>query len=60
MPNNAYERLKIQSPHPLADFVLGDRDGTTCEPDFVALVESELRARLAIRWRVTIRTKACN
>lgn len=44
MPNNAYERLKIQSPHPLADFVLGDRDGTTCEPDFVALVESELRA----------------
>ncbi|EHP43545.1 N-formylglutamate amidohydrolase [Cupriavidus basilensis OR16] len=44
MPNNAYERLKIQSPHPLADFVLGDRDGTTCEPGFVGLVASELRA----------------
>ncbi|MDP3248793.1 MAG: N-formylglutamate amidohydrolase [Polaromonas sp.] len=45
MPNNAYERLQIQSPDPLADFVLGDRDGTTCEPAFVALVEQQLRAR---------------
>lgn len=45
MPNDAYERLQIESPHPLADFVLGDRDGKTCEPAFVALVESELRAR---------------
>jgi N-formylglutamate deformylase len=44
MPNNAYERLGIDSPHPLADFVLGDRDGTTCEPAFVALVASELKA----------------
>lgn len=45
MPNDAYERLQIRSPHPLADFVLGDRDGTTCEPEFVELVERELRAR---------------
>jgi N-formylglutamate deformylase len=45
MPNDAYERLQIQSPHPLADFVLGDRDGTTCEPGFVDLVERELRGR---------------
>lgn len=45
MPNNAYERLQIQSEHPLADFVLGDRDGTTCEPAFVDLVEQELKAR---------------
>jgi N-formylglutamate deformylase len=44
MPNDAYQRLGIDSPHPLADFVLGDRDGTTCEPEFVALVESELKA----------------
>jgi len=44
MPNDAYERLQITSPHPLADFVLGDRDGTTCEPAFVDLVERELRA----------------
>ncbi|MEM5278020.1 N-formylglutamate amidohydrolase [Cupriavidus taiwanensis] len=43
MPNNAYERLKIASPHPLADFVLGDRDGTTCEPGLVDVVERELR-----------------
>lgn len=45
MPNNAYERLQIQSPKPLADFVLGDRDGTTCEPGFIAAVERELLAR---------------
>lgn len=45
MPNDAYERLQIRSPRPLADFVLGDRDGTTCEPAFVDLVERELRAR---------------
>jgi N-formylglutamate deformylase len=44
MPNNAYARLGIDSPHPLADVVLGDRDGSTCEPEFVALVESELKA----------------
>ncbi|MDK3024910.1 N-formylglutamate amidohydrolase [Cupriavidus taiwanensis] len=43
MPNNAYERLKIVSAHTLADFVLGDRDGTTCEPGLVDLVERELR-----------------
>lgn len=43
MPNDAYERLQIRSPHPLADFVLGDRDGTTCEPAFVDLIESQLR-----------------
>ena len=43
MPNNAYERLQIKSDKPLADFVLGDRDGTTCEPAFVALVEEYLR-----------------
>lgn len=43
MPNNAYERLKKVSAQPLADFVLGDRDGTTCDPQFVALIESGLR-----------------
>ena len=45
MPNNAYERLQIKNnPHPLADFVLGDRDGTTCEPAFVDLIEKQLRS----------------
>ena len=43
MPNNAYERLQIRSEWPLADFVMGDRDGSTCEPAFVALVEEYLR-----------------
>jgi N-formylglutamate deformylase len=43
MPNNAYERLGFPSPPPLADFVLGDRDGTTCEPQFVNLIAEELR-----------------
>ena len=46
MPNDAYERLGRTSPHPLADFVLGDRDGSTCEPAFIALIETALRARL--------------
>ncbi|MBC5781805.1 N-formylglutamate amidohydrolase [Ramlibacter sp. USB13] len=45
MPNDAYQRLQIVSDRPLADFVLGDRDGTTCEPAFVDLVDRELRAR---------------
>lgn len=30
---------------PSADFVLGDRDGTTCSPAFTALVEETLRGR---------------
>jgi N-formylglutamate deformylase len=45
MPNNAYERLQIKSTQPLADFVLGDRDGTTCDPSFVALMEDYLRGK---------------
>jgi N-formylglutamate deformylase len=45
MPNNAYERLQIKNPpHPLADFVLGDRDGTTCEPEFIEFIEQNLRS----------------
>jgi N-formylglutamate deformylase len=28
-----------------ADFVLGDRDGTTCEPEFTEFVARELRRR---------------
>src|SRR5690606_2905135 len=43
MPNDAYERLGIQTDKPLADFVLGDRDGLTCEPAFVELIASFLR-----------------
>ncbi|QHI97718.1 N-formylglutamate amidohydrolase [Xylophilus rhododendri] len=44
MPGNAYERLQMHDRGPLADFVLGDRDGSTCEPAFVELVRSTLAA----------------
>jgi N-formylglutamate deformylase len=43
MPANSYEGLQIQSDHPLADFVLGDRDGTTCDPAFTDMVAAALR-----------------
>lgn len=43
MPNDAYARLGKVSATPLADFVLGDRDGTTCDPAFVDLVARTLR-----------------
>lgn len=42
MPSDVYRRLG-QSGKALADFVLGDRDGTTCAPEFVALVADTLR-----------------
>lgn len=44
MPNNAYERLGLDPAKPLADFVLGDRDGSTCEPGFTEVVERSLRS----------------
>jgi N-formylglutamate deformylase len=44
MPSNAYERLGLVSSTPLADFVLGDRHGRSCEPEFVALVKHALEA----------------
>jgi N-formylglutamate deformylase len=37
-------RISEEGPgKPRADFVLGDRDGTTCEPEFTALVAETLR-----------------
>lgn len=45
MPADSYEGLQIQSDHPLADFVLGDRDGTTAAPEFTALVAQALKKR---------------
>ena len=42
MPNDVYQRLgRIDAP-PLADFVLGDRDGTTCAPEFIRLIGETL------------------
>lgn len=43
MPSDSYEVMQVRSDRPLADFVLGDRDGTTCDPEFVAVVENSLR-----------------
>jgi len=38
-------RISEEGPgKPRADFVLGDRDGTTCEPEFTAFVAKALRA----------------
>lgn len=45
MPADSYEGLQIRSDHPLADFVLGDRDGSTAAPEFTALVAGALRRR---------------
>lgn len=49
MPANSYEGLQIKSDHPLADFVLGDRDGTTAAPEFTAMVAQAAPARLQRR-----------
>jgi len=43
MPNDVYKRLGRADAPPLADFVLSDRDGTTCAPQFLHLVADTLR-----------------
>ncbi len=43
MPDDSYRRLGMGS-RPLADFVLGDRDGTTADEATMALIERSLRA----------------
>lgn len=45
MPSDAYEALGITTDKRLADFVLGDRDGTTCEPGLIEVMEQFLRGR---------------
>lgn len=46
MPADSYDGLGIAEPHPpLADFVLGDRDGSTAAPEFTAMVAESLRKR---------------
>lgn len=42
MPHNAYQRLGIESPTPLADFVLGDLYGKSCDAEFVQAVKRAL------------------
>ncbi|WP_416401681.1 N-formylglutamate amidohydrolase [Alicycliphilus denitrificans] len=43
MPNDVYKRLGRADAPPLADFVLSDRDGTTCAQQFLHLVADTLR-----------------
>ena len=43
MPDDSYARLKLPV-KPLADFVLGDLDGSTAGPEVPALIEASLRA----------------
>src|SRR3546814_7203652 len=45
MPSDAYEVLGIDTDKPLADFVLGDRDGTTCDPTLIGIIEDLLVQR---------------
>lgn len=44
MPSDVYQRLGTPDKH-LADFVLGDRDGTTCDPAFIGLIGQTLQAQ---------------
>lgn len=44
MPSDVYQRLGSPEKH-LADFVLGDRDGSTCDPAFIHLIGDALQAR---------------
>jgi N-formylglutamate deformylase len=43
MPHDAYRRLGMDIDKPLADFVLGDRHGTTCAAAFVDAVRDALQ-----------------
>lgn len=45
MPSNAYERLELKAPGPLADVVLGDLHGKSCNKNFVDLVASAFKRR---------------
>jgi N-formylglutamate deformylase len=44
MPSDVYARLGTPDKH-LADFVLGDRDGSTCDPAFIHLIGETLQAQ---------------
>lgn len=45
MPSNSYEVLELDTDQTLADFVLGDHDGKTCDPTLVGIIEDFLRGR---------------
>lgn len=43
MPSNAYARLGLPADRPLADFVLGDLNGRSCDPGFRDAVSQVMR-----------------
>lgn len=43
MPSNSYAVLRQPADKKLADIVLGDRDGTTCDPTLTGIIEDYLR-----------------
>lgn len=43
MPSDSYAALQQESERELADFVLGDRDGTTCDPTLTGIIEDYLQ-----------------
>jgi N-formylglutamate deformylase len=45
MPSDSYDMLEIASDKPLADFVLGDRDGTTCDSALLDVIEAVIQER---------------
>ena len=45
MPSNAYQRLGLPATRPLADFVLGDLHGSSCDPAFTDAVRRAIEAR---------------
>lgn len=45
MPSNSYSVLEHETDRALADFVLGDRDGTTCDPTLTGIIEDFLVGR---------------
>src|SRR3546814_18276708 len=45
MPSDSYEGLGNDTDKPLADFVLDDRDGTTCDPTLIGIIEDFLVQR---------------
>lgn len=45
MPSNSYALMQQSGDKQLADFVLGDRDGTTCDPTLTGIIEDFLTER---------------
>lgn len=45
MPSDSYKILEIETDRPLADFVLGDHDGITCDPALPNFIEEFLIRR---------------